>query len=319
VVLILVFTALAVFLGLRTGYRTLDVDELTYLRTLVAMRHGASYYQAMRRALVLASGAAPSQIRSVRPPTLFLLLACFPVGSWRWVVGAVYLATLVCAWRLGRSHSLWGGPVAVTLVGFWLLGAAPLLFLHAELWGLPFALAGVLAARNRRWALAAAGLGTAVLFRELYAGLFVAGLLFAPKRRAWAVASVVLIAAGATHAVLVRSILVVHGREEAFGGGSRGLGYVLTAISPSGTVVGWLIGIVTTVAGLWALASRFRDGGNAVERMVLSFVLVMMALTLALGRVYWDLTYGPLLACFVPIVSISARRAPVTGAFTEAP
>jgi Predicted membrane protein (DUF2079) len=300
VILIVAFTALAVYLGLRTGYHTLDVDEVVFLRTLRAMQHGASYYTAMRHALVLKEEAPPTQLRSIRPPTTFLLLALFPAWSWRWLVGGVYLASLVCAWRLGRQRSPWGGPAAVVLVGLWLMGAAPLLFLHPELWGLPFALAGLLAARGRRWALAAACIGVAVLFRELYAVLFVVGFLFAPKRRPWAIVGAALVALAAIHAALASSILSAHGREAAFGSGSRGVTYVLTAISPSGSVLGWLIGAATTVGGIWAVASRSRGHDRGVERMVLLYVAVMIPLTLILGRDYWDLTYGPLLACFVP-------------------
>ena len=305
--LIALFAALAIYVGLRSGYRIVDVDELVYLRTLTAMRHGVSYYAAMRHALVLKEGAAPTQIRSIRPPTMFLVLACFPAWSWRWLVGGIYVAVLVCAWRLGRVPSLWGGPLAVALVGFWLLGAAPLLFLHAELWGLPFALAGVLAARRDRWALAAACVGAAVLFRELYAVLFVAGLMFTPRRRPWAVVAMALVALAAVHAALASSVLAAHGREAAFGSGGRGLMYVLTAISPSGSVLGWLIGILTTVGGIWALAPRVTVHENAMERIVSGYVAVMIPLTLVLGRDYWGLTFGPLLACFVPTTVLSLR------------
>jgi hypothetical protein len=238
---------------------------------------------------------------------MFLLLSLFPPSSWRWLVGAVYLTSLVCAWRLGRLRSPWGGPLAVLLVGFWLLGAAPLLFLHPELWGLPFALAGVLAARRQRWALAAACIGTAVLFRELYAVLFVAGLLFTPRRRSWAAVGMALVALAAIHAALASSVLSAHGREAAFGSGGRGLTFVLTAVSPSGSVLGWLIGVVTLIGGTWSLASRSRVNDPAVERMVLVYVAVMIPLTLLVGRDYWDLTYGPLLACFVPIAVLSKR------------
>ena len=46
----------AVLLGVHTGYRTLDVDEVVYHDTLVAMTHGEGYYPAMRDALVREEG-----------------------------------------------------------------------------------------------------------------------------------------------------------------------------------------------------------------------------------------------------------------------
>jgi hypothetical protein len=300
IALVLVFTALAIAVGLRTGYHSVDIDEVVYVRTLNAMHHGSSYYDAMRRALVLKDGAPPTQVRSVRLPTMFLLVAPLPSWSWRWAVGVVYAAALALAWHLGRSCAKWGGVVAVLLVGFWVLGASPVLFLHPELWGLPFALAGVLAARRDRWAAAAACIAVAVAFRELYGVLFLAGLVFAPKRRPWVIAGLVLLGLAAVHVAYTSSILVAHGREPAFGSGSRGLAHALSSISPSDRALGWLVGAAGTVAGLWYLAARGREPGARVERMALAFAAAMVPVTILLGRVYWGLTYGPLLACFMP-------------------
>ena len=36
------FTVIAVLLGVHTGYRTVDVDEVVFHRTIVAMRAGAA-------------------------------------------------------------------------------------------------------------------------------------------------------------------------------------------------------------------------------------------------------------------------------------
>jgi hypothetical protein len=134
-----------VLVGLRTGYRETDVDEVVYRDTVVAMQDGQGYYPAMREALVAKEGAPPSQIRSVRPPTLYLFLSRFPPGTWRYLVGAVYLATMLLAWRLARTMHPLGGPIAVFLTGMWMVGASPLFFLNTELWGLPL----LLAARSR--------------------------------------------------------------------------------------------------------------------------------------------------------------------------
>src|SRR5438067_6275990 len=87
VAIVAVFAVVAVAVGLHTGYRQVDVDELVYRRTLVAMHHGAGYYRAMSHALVRKEGAPPTEVRSIRPPTMFLLLYGLPASSWRWVVG----------------------------------------------------------------------------------------------------------------------------------------------------------------------------------------------------------------------------------------
>jgi hypothetical protein len=305
--LVLLFTVLAVSVGLSTGYRTVDIDELVFVRTLTAMHHGAGYYNAMRHALILKDGAPPSQIRSVRPPTMFLLLAKLPPTSWRWAVGAVYLAILACAWRLGRLRSPTGGAIAVCLVGMWLLGAAPLLFLHAELWGLPFAMAGVLAAKRERWAVAAVSIGAAVAFRELYGALFLFGFLLAPKRRPWLVVGLCLVALGLIHVHYASSILSAHGREASFGNDTRDLAHALTSISPSGSTLGWTIGLLTTIGGVGALNSGLRTSRRNADSMVLGFGFVMIPFTIVFGRVYWDLTYGPLLASFAPAFPIPER------------
>ena len=141
VVAVAVVAVAALVSGLRTGWSRVDVDERVYVQTLREMRAGASYYDAMRDALVTKEGAPPRSVRAIRPPTMFLLLRPFPEVAWRWLAGASIAVSLWLLWRLGRPYGPYGGVAAVVLGGLWLLGAAPLLFLHAELWGLPFALA----------------------------------------------------------------------------------------------------------------------------------------------------------------------------------
>src|SRR5947209_20575020 len=99
------------------------------------MNRGDGYYVAMRKALVRKEGAPPTQVRSVRPPTMFLLLYAFPPRAWRWLVGVVFFVALALAWRLSRPLAWWAGPVAVCLAAVWLLVASPRLYLHSELWG----------------------------------------------------------------------------------------------------------------------------------------------------------------------------------------
>ena len=305
-----VLSLLATALGVRTGYRVVDVDEVVYRDALVSMHQGEGYYPAMRDALVVKEGAAPTQVRSLRPPTLYLLLSRFPPGSWRYLAGAVYLAILLLAWRLGRPLHRYGGPMAVVLAGMWVLGAAEVLFLHTELWGLPFLLGGALALRNERWALAAVAVGLAAVQRELFVLALVIGLVVVPRRRAWIAATVVVAALGVLHVVLADDVLAAHGREAPLGESWLRIRFILGALSPSNQPFGWLIGIPTVILGFWGLARRWSEDVGA--RMLLLFAGVMVPLTVIASREYWGLTFGPVLACFVP-AAIGWRRRPADG------
>jgi hypothetical protein len=289
---------IATVLGVRTGYRTVDVDEVVYKNTLVAMQDGKGYYPAMRDALIAKEGAAPSQIRSVRPPTLYLFLARFPARSWRYLVAAVYLSVLLLAWRLARPLHPYGGPIAVVLAGLWILGAAPLLFLHTELWGLPFVLAGALALRGERWALAAAAVATAAILREIYVLPLLIGLVVAPRRRPWVIAVLVVGGLGLAHAAVAHGILDPHGREAAFGRSGLGVRYILSALSPSDRLFGWIVGVVGGGAGAWGLRRLWATDHAA--RLLLPFAVAMTPLTILIGREYWGLAFGPAVACFAP-------------------
>ena len=314
----LALAVVATVLGIRTGYRTVDVDEVVYRDTMVAMRHGAGYYPAMRDALAAKEGAPPSQIRSVRPPALYLALARVPERTWRYLAAAPYLAIVILAWRLGRPLHPYGGPIAVLLAGMWVVGAAQFLFLHAELWGLPFLLAGALAMRNQRWALAALAVATAALLREIYVLPLLIGLAVAPRRRAWVAAAVVVGALGAVHAVMAADILDPQGKEAAFGKSGLGLRYILSALSPSDQPLGWVLGVAGGVLGVVGLRRRWNE--DAAARLVLPFAAIMVPLTVFLGREYWGLAFGPAVACFAPAgvaalqhyrASTSARNLPV--------
>ncbi len=319
VVLAVLLAVAATLIGAATGYRTADVDEVVFHRTTVAMADGRGYYPAMRDALVQKEGVPPSQIRSVRPPTLYLLLSRFPSATWRYLVGAVYLAVLLLAWRLGRPLHPHGGPVAVVLAGFWVLGAAPLLFLHTELWGLPLLMAGALAFRQGRWALAACDLAAAAVLRELYVVPLVLGLVIAARRGPWCVAVGVVAALGLLHAGLAADILSPHGREARLGA-SDGLSvqYALNALSPSDRPVGWVVGMVGGVLGVLGLRRRWDDDHAA--RLLLLSAAVMVPLTVFLGRNYWGLTFGPAVACFsAAALAVPGRKSapPISGPATQ--
>lgn len=315
-VVLAAFLALAaVLLGVRTGYRTADVDEVVFHDTLVSMADGQGYYPAMREALVTKEGAPPTQIRSIRPPTLYLVLARFPPASWRYLVGAVYLAVLLLAWQLGRPLHPAGGPISVVLAGMWLLAASPVLYLHTELWGLPLLMAGALAFRRRRWALAAGAVAAAALLREIYVIPLIIGLVAAPRRRPWWIAVAIVGALGLAHAGLARDVLAESGKEAPFGASGLSLRYILSALSPSSQPVGWLLGAAGGILGMVGLRSRWDD--DLAARLLLPFAAVMVPLTVFIGREYWSLAFGPAVACFAP-AGLAAweryRSRPSTGA-----
>ena len=115
----------------------------------------------------------------------------------------------------------------------WVLGATEVLFLHTELWGLPFLLAAALALRNERWALAAVSVGVAAVLREIYVLPLLFGLILVPRRRAWLATLAVVVGLGVLHAVLATDVLADQGREAPFGQSGHGFRYVLSALSPS--------------------------------------------------------------------------------------
>jgi hypothetical protein len=313
--LALLLAVVAVVVGLRTGYRELDVDEVVYRQTLVAMHHGEGYYKAMRAALVRKEGAPPTEVRSVRPPTMFLVLYRLPTSSWRWVVGIVYLAILLLACRLAPPDEPWMRPAAVVLAGLWILGAAPLLFLHSELWGLPFLLGGAVAFRRRRWGAAAALLAAAVLFRETYAVAFLAGLVLAERRRPFLAATAVLAGLAGLHVVLAQEALSAHGREPAFGASGLSAHYVLSTLSPADRPLAWVVGLLADAAGVTALVRRqHRDLG---ARLVLTTAAILIPAAIFFGRQYWGITFGVALACFAPAAVTAALGSAPTAA--EAP
>src|SRR4029079_5755235 len=121
---------------------------------------------------------------------------------WRWVVGLVYLGMLLAAWRLGRPFGAIGGPLACALVGAWVLGFSYVLFLHSELWGAPFFLAGALAVRRGDDRGGAALMVTATVVRELFGLGLLLGLVFGRRRRPWLVGLGAVGVLFAVHALL---------------------------------------------------------------------------------------------------------------------
>jgi hypothetical protein len=154
--------------------------------------------------------------------------------------------------------------------------------------------------------------------REIFVLPLLIGLVVTGRRRSLAVAAAVVASLALVHADLARDILSADGKEAPFGKSGLGIRYILSAISPSGQPFGWLLGVAGTVLGLIGLRRRWSD--DLAARLLLPFAAVMIPLTGFLGRVYWDLSFGPALACFVPaglqamsayLESTSARKRPV--------
>jgi len=288
----------AVALGLQTGYHLVDVDERVYRDTLLHMRAGQSYYPAMRDALVSDKRERPTAVRSLRPPTMFLLLRPLPPGSWRWVVGVVYLAVLLLAWRLGRSFGVLGGPMAVVLAGIWVFGFADYLFLHAEVWGLPFFMAGLVALRRGNDRLAAAFMAAATFMRELFGLGLVLGLVLRGRRRPWLLAIGAVCVGLVIHTVLAQSALSAHGHDAAFGNEHRTARYLLGLVSPAGTSIAYVFGLLTLALGLWG-AARVRSVLPDARLMVV-YSVVMIGLSVYATRQYWTAVWAPALVSYAP-------------------
>jgi hypothetical protein len=312
VALALLFTVVCVGTGLRAGYRLQDVDERVYHETLVSMRRGEGYYDAMRDALVRKEKAPPTQVRAIRPPTVYLFLSRFPASWWRWIVGAVYLAVMLLAWRLGRVYGDYGGPVAVVFAGVWCYEFSYYLFLHAEVWGLPFALGAALAVRSRKDGAGAGLAAVATIVRELYAPLLLLGFLMARRRSrlTWVVAAAGVAAFYLVHARLADHVLAAHGYEASIGNEHFDRDFVLRALTAGPDLWERAVGFLTLFGGLAGMVAAWRRRDRAA-RFLLPFALVMIVAALAATRVYWSAVWAVPLAAFVPgLFGANTRTSP---------
>jgi hypothetical protein len=301
ILVVILMSIAAAFVGFHTGHREMDVDEVVYEQTLHAMHAGQSYYPATRDALVTKEHRAPSNVRAIRPPTVFLLLFEFPQWSWRWLTGLVMAAAIALSAMIASTFDRRAGPIAAVMTGLWMMGASALLYLHAELWGVPFLLAGVLFLIRGRVAWAAGFILAACLFRELYIAWFVA--LWIPHRRraSWWVAGSAMAVAFAVHFAEARRVLDPHGYQPALDGTFRHLDKLVGGFSPAASVLGFVVGITGVVAGSIALWRAARSGRIPAAPALLVAGLVLFALTIIFGRPYWGLTSGPVLATFAAV------------------
>lgn len=299
-------TLTALTAGLRTGWSEVDVDEAVFVETLHEMRRGASYYDAMRDALVTKEGAPPASLRAVRPPTTFLVLRPFPPSSWRWLASAVIACSLTLLWRLARPFGPHGGVVAVVVGGLWLVAAAPLLFLHAELWGLPLLLGAVLALHGGRAVAAAALLVAAVTFRELYVVFLLAALVVARPRLPFAGALAVVAALLGIHYALAADILSDAGHQVSMGNETLSFAFVLRVLSPGESTVGGVLGVAVLGGAAWGLATRWPT--DVAARVVAPAALALAVGAVVATRTYWALTFAPVAAAYVPAAPLLHRR-----------
>lgn len=298
----LLFVVLALIVGVRTGSQVSDVDETLYRRAHHEMRAGAGYYRAEYDAMVAKEGVGPTNVRAYRLPTLYVGLEPVPESMLRWVVAAPFLVLVLAAWRLGRPYGAWGGTVASGLVGWWVLGAATYLYLHAEIWGGALLLAG-LAATRRRPRFAALALGGALLVRELFAPAFLLGLLRHRRLRVWWAMVAVLGFVAVIHLHLAAQLLDPNGYQPPL----RFTGRYLSALSPGDGPFGAVIGVGGGLAGVFGLVLAHRRGDEAA-RTAVGQVAVLVPATILLGRTYWAYTWGPALACFAAVTFQEASR-----------
>jgi hypothetical protein len=270
-----------------------DVDEMVYRSTLRGMRAGTGYYDAFRAALVHKDGYPPTQIRSVRPPFLYLVLWVLPDGALRWAVAVPAAAAVTAANDLGRRLNPRGGPVATSLVGMWTIGAGPYLYLHAELWGVAVLLCALAMLQRDRHGAAAGLAAAACLSRELFLPAFVVGFVLFRHRTAWRIAGAAVTASYVLHVVLVQRVLANSGYEPPL---HIGLGQLLAAWSPGDQPVGFAIGLCGLVFGLAGLRHALRRRHEPIDRIAGVQVAALFVATTAFGRTYWGLTFGPLLA-----------------------
>ena len=298
-VLAVLLAAAATAEGVKQGNTLRDADEIVFQTTLHEMQVGRGYYPAMRAALVAKEHHPPTQVRAIRPPTLFLLLRPFPARSWRYVVGLVYLAVLLGAWRLGRPFGRYGGVLAVIGGGVWLLAFSDFLYLHAELWGLPFLVWGAVAVRSGDDIGAAALLASAVCFRELFAVAFVVAAVVRRVRRPWIVATIALAALTAVHYYFASEVLGKRGKEAALGNEHLTVRFALRVISPGTGTANFIFGVAVLALALVGLVLAARAGDRAAW-VIGSFVVFMVPAAEISTRIYWSAAWAVPATAFAP-------------------
>ena len=298
---VILFSALAWFTS-STPSTVRDVDEIVYVDTLVAMHDGADYYPAMRDALVAKEGESPTQVRSFRTPVVFWTLSGVPVSLWRVLAGFAFASSIALGAHLAKPFGPYAPPLAAAGIGLMAISYSQHLYLHAEVWALPWILAGLVALRQRGaaapWLMA---FGLAV--RELFALLFLFSIVKSwtvdkAQRRWWIAAGALVSAFGAYHGYRASGYVEATGYEASFGNEKMNLNFLLSAVSPGDSPFSWAIGIVLLGAGTKGLLNVRKT--DPIATVVAGHLFLMVPLTLVLGRVYWGFTFVPLLAIYAP-------------------
>jgi MYXO-CTERM domain-containing protein len=276
--------AVALIVGIRQDNKGIvDIDQLVYERTLQSMADGDGYYDATVRALAQKDGAPPTQVRSIRPPLLFVGLYSVPENARR------PLALVPCAALLLGAAALAGRRAAsqraaVVLTGVWILVSFPTLYLHSELWGAPFLLGAALYVQRDRDAPAAGLLFVATLLRELFALGLLVGLALRPNRRPWALATVAAAVAWLVHAKLASRVVDPAGYDPPLKMEKNPLHY----LSPGDTGAAWIVGAILLALGAIGAWQRRNDPH---VRYLVAVAAPLLVLTPLVGRQYWTLTW----------------------------
>jgi hypothetical protein len=286
------------------------IDHYVFVRALDRMRHGQSYYPAMRDALQsmhIVAGRADA----FRFPLLFEVL--------RWIPGSMLHLCFYAFVVVGASLlvlRLSSEPIAALLVAVYLLvaGQSPAVggsirdWMLVELWAVPVIAGALLAHRRRHWWLAALLVGVAVLIREINAPLLLGGVLYAHRRdlprKPWMVVLGACGAAFAVHLAVAANYVRPHGTDAAlFGSASpTSVFNMLTYRSSIPIALGLL---------LWGLAWR-----RVVKLGIVDFagpLLAIPLLGLVVDRPYW----GFLMMPFVVMWSTEALAEVVRGRLGE--
>lgn len=315
-IFVLMMSLLALSASVSTPDDIRDIDQVVYEDTLHRMQDGQGYYEATRASLIEKDGLPPTQVRSYRTPIVLGLLRYIPEQSWRYVAGLFFAATIGLCAALAHPFGRHAASVAAVLVGFWTIGYAPLLYLHAEIWALPLALGALLLVRRAAPRVSPAALAlltTATLIRELFGlllllvvvqglvsrkGLITKRLFSWPELWPRLAAVAALLGGMALHAAAAAPYLAEVGYEPPFGNEGMKPAYLASAIGPGTPPLGLLIGLLGIAFGtIGFIRLRHTD---PVARAVGIHSLVLLVLTLTIGRVYWSYVSGPLFAAFVP-------------------
>jgi hypothetical protein len=265
----------------------IQIDHEVDRQTLVAMRHGSSFWSGMDQALRHIYGPAQS-IRAFRMPTIFLV--------WRWVpASALWLLFVamaaLCGWLASRlSGRLWTMPVVATLMVTYGEGPGYTQYLLVEPWAVPFVLGSMVAYQRERCALAAGLALGAGLVREQAAALLVIGLAVAIVRRlpwrAWALGTVLWLAAFAVHVAAVSPHLVAHGHETPLIDGTHPIVSVLETAG-FGLPLDVVAGVVVSALAAWAQLRRREQALYAGGYLGIPLV------GLVVHRPYWGMLTVP--------------------------